>query len=315
MRRIAAVFALLCTVLPLRGESSGGPEETIYTSPNGDWALTVTPKDSDRLDFDCFRENPTPEEEAAALVSPNCAVGVLRKHGVQMAKWRLFNEFAPASAAVANDGTVVTFGSWYGMGGLDNDVVLYRNDGTLIAAYGLDAFLRREDLFHMKFSREVLGPDTPRIDEEKRQLILEVTFGGKVIHEVPVALEDGSILGPKPKLFPPSHAIVTAASSEVSRCASMLVLTGDELLAAATDVKPPAAYPEIAWKARISGAVVLDVIVRENGEVESVVVVKPMPFGLTEAAEKAAKTWRFRPFTRDGKPIQACGRVAVEFKL
>ena len=64
-------------------------------------------------------------------------------------------------------------------------------------------------------------------------------------------------------------------------------------LAALVGQAPP--NPPVARKARIEGEVVLELLVGTSGAVDSVEVIKPMPFGLSEAAMAAVREWRFQP--------------------
>jgi TonB family protein len=59
--------------------------------------------------------------------------------------------------------------------------------------------------------------------------------------------------------------------------------------------EPLPQYPIVAVKARISGQAIVDLFVSEAGDVVSAQVVKPLPFGLSEAALEAARAWKFRP--------------------
>jgi protein TonB len=73
-------------------------------------------------------------------------------------------------------------------------------------------------------------------------------------------------------------------------------------------------YPDAAKKAGIQGAVVLDVVIGENGSVTEVTVVKGSSV-LAKAATAAVLQWQYRPYLLNGKPVRAEGRVAVNFVL
>jgi len=75
------------------------------------------------------------------------------------------------------------------------------------------------------------------------------------------------------------------------------------------------AYSAEARKARISGIVIVEARIDESGRVTDAMVVKPLPFGLSEAALDAVKQWRFEPGTLDGKPVPVVFNVTVNFKL
>jgi protein TonB len=88
------------------------------------------------------------------------------------------------------------------------------------------------------------------------------------------------------------------------------------------DVKAPVAinreqpkYTEIARHARVSGIVIVEAIVNKNGEVEQVRVVKGLPMGLSEEAERAVKQWRFKPGTQNGNPVDVIFNLTVNFQL
>ena len=88
------------------------------------------------------------------------------------------------------------------------------------------------------------------------------------------------------------------------------------------DVKAPVVlqriepvYPEEARKARISGIVIIGAIIDHTGAVKDVTVLKPLPFGLSEAATDAVKQWTFAPATLDGKPVDVIFNLTMNFKL
>lgn len=76
-------------------------------------------------------------------------------------------------------------------------------------------------------------------------------------------------------------------------------------------VKP--VYPEMARKMRLSGQVELEAVVNEQGEVETVEIKSGNPI-LRMAARDALKQWKFKPFTRDGRPVKAIVTVTFDFQ-
>ena len=93
------------------------------------------------------------------------------------------------------------------------------------------------------------------------------------------------------------------------RCEGGIEVAGSSLLGRAIDLPLPE-YPATAVKERIEGEVVLDVKVLQSGAIDSVTVIKPLPFGLDEAARDAARKWRFGPINRT-----SCGRFVARFAL
>ncbi|HXO28798.1 MAG TPA: energy transducer TonB [Thermoanaerobaculia bacterium] len=75
-------------------------------------------------------------------------------------------------------------------------------------------------------------------------------------------------------------------------------------------------YPEEALRAGLEGLVVLEAIVDERGRVgHDIKVVRRLGHGFDEAAVAAVRQWRFRPATRDGKPIKVRRIFPIVFRL
>lgn len=88
------------------------------------------------------------------------------------------------------------------------------------------------------------------------------------------------------------------------------------------DVKAPVllqradpVYPEEARAARISGIVIVEVVIDKNGEVRDAVILKDLPNGLGQAAVDAVKQWKFKPATKDGQPVDVLFNLTVNFRL
>jgi TonB family protein len=74
-------------------------------------------------------------------------------------------------------------------------------------------------------------------------------------------------------------------------------------------------YSEAARNAKYQGTVVLNVEVDDSGKVQDCRVTRSLGLGLDEKAIEAVQQWRFRPATKDGKPIAARTVVEVSFRL
>ena len=233
----------------------------------------------------------------------------LSRQNRRRARWTLPNE--PMRAVVANDGTTITFGSGCNEATGAHDIAIYRPNGTLVRSLAMADVLVAEDVAALP--KHWSG--THRIDEEKHQLILEVN-GPPRMFELPVSLETGTPLVPiKRHFFVPQFESVVSISSDrndplaVRRCEGGVAVAGFDLLSRAVDLPLPA-YPAAAVKARIVGDVVLEVRVTPAGSVDSVTVIKPLPFGLDEAARDAARRWRFGDLRRT-----MCGRFVARFAM
>ena len=74
-------------------------------------------------------------------------------------------------------------------------------------------------------------------------------------------------------------------------------------------------YSEKAREAKLQGKVVVSAIVRKDGSLEVLKVVRGLGLGLDKNAINALKKWRFRPGMRDGKPVDVALNIEVNFKL
>lgn len=78
--------------------------------------------------------------------------------------------------------------------------------------------------------------------------------------------------------------------------------------------KPDPPYPAAAKAARVSGTVVVWVVVDEEGEVVAAQVLSGHPL-LRLSALKAAREARFKPTLLDDKPIKVLGMITYSFQL
>lgn len=74
-------------------------------------------------------------------------------------------------------------------------------------------------------------------------------------------------------------------------------------------------YTEIARQARVQGVVIVEAIIDKNGNVDAVKVVKGLPMGLSEAAVRAVRQWKFKAGTLNGQPVDTIFNLTVNFKL
>lgn len=75
-------------------------------------------------------------------------------------------------------------------------------------------------------------------------------------------------------------------------------------------------YTDAAIKNRITGVVLLYGIVRKNGRVDSLKVIKGLGYGLDEEAIKTVQTkWKFKPALKDGKPVDCYITIEVDFTI
>ena len=81
------------------------------------------------------------------------------------------------------------------------------------------------------------------------------------------------------------------------------------------EVKP--SYTAEAMRAKVQGAVMVEAIVREDGRVSQVRIVRSLDrtFGLDEEALKAVKNWHFNPGKRQGRNVAVVVEIELTFTL
>jgi TonB family protein len=79
--------------------------------------------------------------------------------------------------------------------------------------------------------------------------------------------------------------------------------------------KADPAYTPEALAAKLSGAVVLAIIVGADGKAHNVRVLRGLGMGLDEKAVEAVEQWHFRPGMKDGQAVNVRAQIEVNFRL
>jgi len=80
--------------------------------------------------------------------------------------------------------------------------------------------------------------------------------------------------------------------------------------------QPSPPYTPEARKARITGIISLKCVIRKDGTVDNINVVKGLGYGLDESAVKTIQTKRrFTPATYNGEPIDVTASIEVNFRI
>ena len=79
--------------------------------------------------------------------------------------------------------------------------------------------------------------------------------------------------------------------------------------------KPPVQYTSEARQLKVQGDVVLRVTFLANGQVVVQGIVRGLGHGLDEEARRVAQQIRFRPATRDGRPVDLTTTITISFQL
>ena len=118
--------------------------------------------------------------------------------------------------------------------------------------------------------------------------------------------------------LPPAEAVLPA-SGERTNASHEKRSTPVAAVVKATpryDVNPPPVYPAIARQRGNEGIVVLEVYVREDGQVKDLRVARTSEYRLLDkAALKAVRRWQFEPGKQADKPVAMWVRVPVAFRL
>ena len=93
----------------------------------------------------------------------------------------------------------------------------------------------------------------------------------------------------------------------------MIRKAGGVLNTSATERVQPD-YPPLAKAAQVSGAVIVEVLIDEEGNVSSARAVSGHPL-LRDAAVGAARNWKFTPTTLSGEPVRVIGTLTFNFTL
>ncbi len=79
--------------------------------------------------------------------------------------------------------------------------------------------------------------------------------------------------------------------------------------------RPPPVYPFAMKKSGVSGVVTVQFIVNKKGDVENPIVVRSSHKGFEDAAIDAVRKWKFKPATKNGKPVAARMQIPINFNL
>ncbi|MGH9836918.1 MAG: TonB family protein [Blastocatellia bacterium] len=105
----------------------------------------------------------------------------------------------------------------------------------------------------------------------------------------------------------------SAATPDKSIEPKQITVSGGVLQGSAIrKVQPP--YPPVAKAAKASGAVQVQILVNETGEVIEANAINGHPL-LRDAALQAARQWVFKPIELSGKPVKAQGILTFNFTL
>jgi TonB family protein len=103
---------------------------------------------------------------------------------------------------------------------------------------------------------------------------------------------------------------MTTAAVAVPKAVAEPVSTNLEVIS-----KPPVQYTAEARELKVQGDVVLRVTFTSSGQVVVQSVLHGLGHGLDEEARRVAQQIRFRPATRDGRPVDLTTNITITFQL
>ncbi|MGH9494925.1 MAG: TonB family protein [Candidatus Sulfotelmatobacter sp.] len=131
---------------------------------------------------------------------------------------------------------------------------------------------------------------------------------------LPAASASSDEAAPRVDLTPAAPADFAGATSTAATMPTFGGAVSQGIVEASLIHKVDPAYPEDARQKRLSGAVILDTTITQDGSVREVTVVSGASL-LADSAAAAVRQWRYKPATLNGKAIEAQKRITIVFKL
>ncbi|HET7436167.1 MAG TPA: TonB family protein [Thermoanaerobaculia bacterium] len=197
--------------------------------------------------------------------------------------------------------------------------IFYPLVGEIADAAGVTIFTRDHDFYAIDWNGAVAYADVDAIDisvSGTRQLDVQTTSAEPPVSDTTATTEtqppvaDTALTEPPPTETTPEP---TPEPVETSSRVYAAVPPGGSQPQEVDRVVPR--YPALARRASIQGAVVVRGIVRRDGTIDNVEIIKDLPYGLGESAREAVSRWRFRPATYNGEAIDVYYTVTVNFRL
>jgi protein TonB len=190
------------------------------------------------------------------------------------------------------------------------------------------------------------APSLPRasvtpVKPRRRETALEAALapsGAPVVASRPVLppLEIEVVAGEERRAVRPGNAAVkvnlqsgasnhlvsspSAAPTEMASVAPAPLTGATERVRISSDTYPTLThqvqpeYPLLARQMKVQGSVVLEAMVGKDGGIQDLRVLTG-PSILASAAREAVKQWRFKPYVRDGQPVDTQTNITVNFTI
>ena len=160
---------------------------------------------------------------------------------------------------------------------------------------------RQPDIAPVVMSRAVLPPlEVEVVAGNQRQLI---PAGNNSIR---VDLQPGVTQAPA------HEPRAEVARGRLTNASESVRLSSNTEQAVSRPVEPN--YPLLARQMKVQGSVVLQALIRADGNIQDLHVLSG-PAILSAAAQEAVRQWRFKPYYQDGRPVETEAHITVNFTI
>ncbi len=163
-------------------------------------------------------------------------------------------------------------------------------------------------------------PPPPKVERPKQQAPKKLTKKVPIPDPTPDEPEPIREPEPEPEIepLPPDVDILIGEPEAPPQQGPLIAGVGDVTYPERIPesyVKPT--YPDLARKAKIEGMVILQIIVRKDGTVGNITVLRAPSarLGFEESAIDAVTQWRYKPAMQSGRPVDVYLTVQVAFEL
>jgi TonB family protein len=254
-------------------------------------------------------------------------VASLEKHTVV-----LRNYYTDSSLSFDKDGKPVSAGT-SGFGPTDGQLYIDHakiNDMTLTLAGMRPVYVwnAKDSAFHLTdFGRRVnvqIQVPNPATPETIAQVLNQVFLNQSELQQIKCADTDTKILGLSEgkKKSPSRQEPKLPDAQTLSEATTLCFPGGERAYRVGRGVKAPKAihapdpeYSDTARRQEYQGTAVLALIVDTSGRPSTIVVTRPLGYGLDEHAVAAIKRWTFKPATFHGQPVAVGINVEMNFRL
>lgn len=122
-------------------------------------------------------------------------------------------------------------------------------------------------------------------------------------------------VGPASNLEPETMSFVAISSQSAQPGDRTSAKPASAITSPIPTSTPEAKYSLEARKKKIEGVVLVSIIVDASGSPQNPRILKPLGYGLDEAAIDAVKSYRFKPAMKDGHPVPVMMTIQVNFRL